>query len=67
MRRAAPPNPAEPSRQLNWGEIARRVLALRLAREPTRRTREKAAMPAPDTPLIGDALLSAVTDAMVAM
>jgi uncharacterized protein YbcI len=31
-----------------------------------RRTREKAAMPAPNIPLIGDALLVAVTDAMVA-
>ena len=37
-----------------------------LAREPTRRTREKAAMPAP-APLTGDALLEAVTDEMVAL
>src|ERR1700733_4815175 len=34
--------------------------------EPNRRTREKAAMSAPNTPLTGDALLGAVTDAMVA-
>lgn len=47
------------------GNIARWVLALRLAREPTRRTREKAAVPAPETAITGDALLVAVTDAMV--
>jgi uncharacterized protein YbcI len=36
-------------------------------RAPTaRRTREKAALPAPDGPLIGDELLAAVTEAMVA-
>ncbi len=38
-----------------------------LAREPTRRTREKAAMPATTTPLRGDPLLAGVTDAMVAL
>ena len=41
--------------------------ALRLAREPIRRTREKAALSATDAPLNGDALLVAVTDAMVAL
>src|ERR1700733_11332795 len=53
---------------LCWKHLARWVLALRLAREPTRRTREKAAMSAPTTtPLTGDDLLVAVTDAMVAL
>jgi hypothetical protein len=46
-------------------QIARWVFALRLAREPDRRTREKAAMSAPSTPLTGDPLLAAVTDATV--
>src|SRR5512132_2136219 len=44
-------------------QIARWVFALRLAREPDRRTREKAAMSAPSTPLTRDPLLAAVTDA----
>jgi uncharacterized protein YbcI len=35
--------------------------------DPTRRTREKAAMPATTTPLTGDELLAAVTEAMVAL
>jgi uncharacterized protein YbcI len=48
-------------------QIARPVLALRLARESIRRTREKAAMSARTTPLTGDALLLGVTDAMVAL
>jgi uncharacterized protein YbcI len=39
--------------------------ALRLACEPIRRTREKAAMSAPAVPLIGDELLDAVTAEMV--
>jgi uncharacterized protein YbcI len=34
--------------------------------QPARRTREKAVIPAPTTPLNGDELLAAVTDAMVA-
>jgi uncharacterized protein YbcI len=41
--------------------------ALHLARDPIRRTREKAVMAAPDVPLTGDALLEAVTAAMVGM
>jgi hypothetical protein len=43
-------------------KIARWVFALRLARGPDRRTREKAVMSAPSTPLTGDLLLEAVTD-----
>src|SRR5580698_667443 len=44
------------------------VLALRLAREPDRRTREKANMlAATDPPLSGEELLSAVTASMVAL
>jgi hypothetical protein len=44
------------------------VLALRLAREPDRRTREKANMlAATDPPLSGEELLSAVTNSMVAL
>jgi uncharacterized protein YbcI len=39
--------------------------ALHLARASDRRTREKAAVPGPDTVLSGDDLLAAVTDAMV--
>jgi uncharacterized protein YbcI len=39
--------------------------ALRLARDPIRRTREKAVVSAPAVPLIGDELLSAVTSKMV--
>jgi uncharacterized protein YbcI len=47
--------------------IARGVTALRLARDRSRRTREKAAMSAPPAPLTGDDLLGAVTDAMIAL
>src|SRR5579864_9548715 len=48
--------------------IVRRVLALLpRARTQFRRTREKADVTAPDTPLTGDALLAAVTDEMVAL
>ena len=39
--------------------------ALHPARAPIRRTREKAALPAPDPVLSGDDLLAAVTDAMI--
>jgi hypothetical protein len=39
--------------------------ALHLARDPDRRTREKALMSAPGAPLIGDELLDAVTAEMV--
>jgi uncharacterized protein YbcI len=48
--------------------IARRVLALRLTREPDLGgRREKASMVASDPPLSGEELLSAVTKAMVAL
>jgi hypothetical protein len=46
-------------------QIARWVFALRLAREPDRRTREKAVMSAPSPPLSGAPLLEAVPDATV--
>jgi hypothetical protein len=46
-------------------QIARWVFALRLAREPDRRTREKAVMSAPSPPLTGAPLLEAVPDATV--
>jgi uncharacterized protein YbcI len=39
--------------------------ALHLARDPIRRTREKAVVSAPEIPLIGDELLAAVTGEMV--
>jgi len=47
--------------------IARRVLALRLAREPQSEDEREANMLVADPPLSGDELLSAVTDAMVAL
>jgi len=53
---------------LLWVLIARRVFALRLAREPDLGgRREKASMVAADPPLSGEELLSAVTEAMVAL
>jgi uncharacterized protein YbcI len=51
-----------------WEWIARRVIALRLAREPdSGGRREKVSMLVADPPLRGDELLSAVTEAMVAL
>ena len=49
------------------GSIARSALALGSRATLPRGTREKAAMSAPSTPLTGDALLAAVTDAMIAL
>src|ERR1700729_750532 len=47
--------------------FARRVIALPSRAIPLRRTREKAAVSAPNVPLVGDPLLVAVTEAMVAL
>jgi len=48
------------------GLLARRVLALHLAREPHPEDERKGRDVGPDTSLTGDQLLAAVTDAMVA-